>query len=91
LLFLAAGTWSLCRFFGDLIGGQVMLLVVLFPIRLIVAELTCRCWFWQHYRMILGIRDGGQAPILQPVKRHRHGGRASYIFGAAPTAQPAIT
>jgi hypothetical protein len=30
LLFLAAGTWSLCRFFGDLIGEQVILLVVLF-------------------------------------------------------------
>jgi len=70
---------------GDVVGWRF------FPIRLIVAVLTCRCWFWQHYRMILGIRDGGQAPILQPVKRHRHGGRASYIFGAAPTAQPAIT
>jgi len=30
LLFLAAGTWSLCRFFGNLIGEQVMLLVALF-------------------------------------------------------------
>ena len=30
LLFLAAGTWSLCQFFGDLIGEQVMLFVVLF-------------------------------------------------------------
>jgi len=43
---LAHGLYA--GFFGDLIGGQVMLLVVLFPIRLIVAELTCRCWFWLH-------------------------------------------